>query len=217
MGCLRNLAYQIGCLVIGAALAIGLFVFRDQVAAVYHRVKGTPPRAETGYVSATPASRLEATRTLERLADRGGPAYVDLEADEIASLIEEAIGRAGGRGLDSIQVGLMENEIRLRGSLDMSRVPRDLLGPLAGMVDQREPVIIGGPLARDSTGRLYLEVTTLRVDDFPFPRGMIARLLREARMPGTEGTRVSLPAMRGISDVRVSPEYVRIYRAAPVR
>ena len=217
MGCLRNLAYQIGCLVIGAALAIGLFVFRDQVGALYHKFRGTPPRAETAFVPAGPESRREASRELERLAERGGPPYVDLSADEVASLIEEAIGRAGGRGLDSIMVGLMENEIRLRGSLDMSRVPRDLLGPLAGMVDQREPVVIGGPLGRDSTSQLFLDVTTLRVDDFPFPRSMIARLLREARLPGIVGTRVALPAMRGVADVRVTPEYVRLYRDLPPR
>lgn len=215
MGCLKSIFYQIGCLLIAIALAIGAFIYREQVIAVYHKLRGTPARAEVRYVAAGPDSRLQATRLLERLSERGGPAYVDLEAHHVAALVEEGVGRAGGQGVDSVQVGLMDNEIRVKGSLDMSRVPRDLLGPLRGLVGQREPVVIGGGVVNDSTGRLLIDVTTFTVSDFPFPRATIAALLRESRVPGVQGSRIALPRFSGIGDVRVNPDGLRIYRSTP--
>lgn len=215
MGCLKSIAYQIGCLLVMIALAIGAFIYREQVVALYHKLRGTPARAETVYVMPGPDSKREADQRIAQLTRRGGPAYVDLEADHVAALLQDAIGRTGSRGLDSIQVGLMDDEIRVKGSLDLTRVPRDLLGPLRNMVGEREPVIIGGGVASDTAGRMMIDVTTLRVADFPFPRATIARLLREARIPGLEGSRVVLPAIDGIGDVRVSPDGLRIYRSAP--
>jgi len=215
IGCLRSIAYQIGCAVVGLLLVVLAFIYREQVVAVYHKLRGNPPRSEAVYAMPTDEALREARRLLDRLEERNGPAFVDLSAAHVAALIEDAV-RGAGRSLDSVAVGLLEGEIRVRGSLDMTRLPRDLLPrPLRGMVGSREPVIIGGPMGADSAGRLYLEIVKLDIANLPLPRALIARVMREARVPGLEGTRVPLPAMRGVGDVRVMPDYVRAYRRAP--
>lgn len=212
MGCLKSIAYQIGCMITAIVVVVLAFIFREQLVGLYHKLRGTPPRAEAQYIMASPEALREARRRLDRLQERGGPAYVDLEAAHVASLIQDAVG-TGGRTLDSVAVGLLDGEIRVRGSLDMSSIPREILpGPLRGIIGQREPVIIGGPMGTDTTGRLHLEVTKLDVANLPMPRALIARLMREARFPGLDGTRVPLPAMRGVGDVRVTRDHVRVYR-----
>lgn len=211
MGCLKSIAYQIGCLVVGLALLVLGFIYREQVVAIYHKLRGTQPHSDIVYAGPGPNSRQEARRLLDRLDQRGGPAWVDLEAHHVAALVEEALGG----GLDSIQVGLAENDVRVRGSLDLRSVPRDILGPLRGVVGDREPVVIGGGFDADSAGRLRVNVTTLSIANFPFPRATIPRLLREARVRGLEGARLELPGIRDVGDVRVTPSHVRLYRSSP--
>jgi len=213
MGCLRTLFFQIGCLVLLVALAFFGWVYREQTMDLVRRLRGLPPKADAVYVMPA-ASPAEAEGALARLARRGGPAYVDLSAAEVGALIDAALARSGRRVVDSVQVGLLEHELRIRGSLDLSGIPRNALGPLSGALDPREPIVIGGPLAVDSTGRLIMEVTTLRVKDFPFPRSTIPVLVRQLRIPGALGNAVPVPGMAGVGDVRVTPERVRFYRSA---
>ncbi len=213
MGCLRTLAFQVGCLVLLVALAFFGWVYREQTMDLVRRLRGLPPKADAVYVLPAPDA-APAQATLEGLRRRGGPAYVDLTAAEVAALIDAALARGGRRVVDSVQVGLLEGELRLRGSLDLSGIPRSALGPLSGALDPREPIVLGGPLAVDSTGRLILQVTTLKVKDFPFPRSTIGSLVRQLRVPGAVGNAVPVPGMTGVGDVRVSPERVRFYRSA---
>jgi len=217
MGCLRAMFARVGCLVVLVLLAVLGWIYREQVADVYRRLRGLPPPAEAAYV-APAASPAQAEAALDRLARRGGPAYVDLSAADVGALVVAALARAGGGGerrvVDSVTVGLLEGEVRVRGSLDMSGVPRNLLGPLQGAIGPREPVVIGGPLAVDSSGALVLRVTTLRVKDFPFPRSTIPALVRQLRFPGARENLVPVPGLTGVGDVRVSAASVRFYRSA---
>jgi len=214
MGCLRSLITQIGCLVVLVALVVLGWVYREQTMDVVRRLRGQPPRAEVAWVQPA-AAPAPAQAKLTRLAQRGGPAYEDLSAAEVGALLDAALARTGRRVVDSVRVGLLQDEIRIGGSLDLSGVPRSALGPFQGALGQREPVVIGGPLAVDSAGRLVMEVTTLKVKDFPFPRSTIPALVRQLRLPGAQGSAIPVPGITGVGDVRVTPEHVRFYRAAP--
>ncbi len=213
-GCVRGVA-RIGCLVVLVALAAGAYIYREQVVAVYRGVRGLPPPAKGEYVAASPDGARRAEAALERLTRRGGPAFVDLGAADLAALVEAALARTPPRVFDSVRVGLLENEIRVRGSLDVSGVPRNVLGPLSGAIGPREPVEIGGPLRADSAGRLLWRVTALSVRDFPFPRSTIPSLMRQLRVPGVENGEMPLPGLARVGDVRVTPGSVRLYRATP--
>jgi hypothetical protein len=116
--------------------------------------------------------------------------------------------------VDSVRVALLQDELRIGGSLDLSGIPRNALGPFQGALGTREPLVIGGPLAVDSAGRLVMEVTTLKVKEFPFPRSTIPALVRQLRIPGADGSAVPVPGITGVGDVRVTPDHVRFYKAS---
>ena len=211
MGCLRGLFVRIGCLVVLLALLALGWIYREEVKDLYRRLRGLPARARVTYVSAdtSPAAAETALRRVER---RGGPAYVELTAAQVGALIAGVLQRTGTSAVDSVQVALLEGEVLLRGSLDMSQVPPNLLGPLAGALGPRESIALGGPLSVDPIGRLMWSVTSISVRSFPFPRSTIPALIRQLRIPGAEGNAVPVPGLTNLRDVHVTPEVVRLYR-----
>lgn len=213
MGCLKQIVVQIGCLVVLAVLVVCLFVYRDQVAALYRRVRHLPPHETTRFVPPVQRDAGTAKDALDRLSRPGGPAYVDLSAGQVAALIRERLGSAEPRrSVDSIQVAFVNDEARVRGIVDLSQVPRSALGPLAGALDRRQPVTLGGAFAADSAGRLLWTVNSLTVGDFPFPKSTIGALLRSLRVRDVEGRTVRLPLDHRIGDASVRQGSLRLYR-----
>jgi hypothetical protein len=211
MGCLKAMFVRAGCAVMLVVALIAAFIYREQILEYSRQWRGSTGEV---YVAPAPDGASKARAAFDRLERRGGPAYQDLTAADLASLVEAALARTGRRVLDSVRVALLEGEIRVAGSLDLSGVPRHLLGPLSGAMHEREPAAIGGPLSVDSSGHLVLTVTYLKLRDFPFPRGTIPRILGAAHVPGAQGARVPLPGPATVGDVRVTSSYVRVYRSA---
>jgi hypothetical protein len=215
MGCLRGLLVRIGCLATLVALLVG-WIYRHEIVDFVHSWRPVPAEV---YVAPDSGGAARARDAFDRLGRGGGPAYVDLSAAQVAALVEEAVAAGGGRKrvFDSVRVALLEGEVRVRGVLDLSGVPRNLLGPLSSAIGDRERATIGGPLSVDSNGHLVLTVSYLKLRDFPFPRSTIPRLLEASRIPGVRGARVRLPTAAGgeLGDVRVTPAHVRFYRRTP--
>ncbi len=215
VGCLRQLFVQIGCLVVLLALVVLGFLFRDQLGAVYRRLRHQPPPAEAAqYVAPAPAAGLAAAHaTLARLNQRGGPAWVDLSAAQVGALIEERLTSAGQRGaVDSLAVAFTGEEARVRGVVDLSGVPRSVLGPFVGSLDRRQPVTLGGIFSADSAGKVWWTVTRLVVGDFPFPRGTIGAVLRQLHVPELNGSALPLGLHEPVGDAAVRQGALRLYR-----
>jgi hypothetical protein len=215
VGCLRALFVRVGCLVLLVATLVFGFIYREQVIALYRKLRGLPVEPEVTYVLPAAGSAEGARRTLEPLAQQGGPAYVDLSAADLAALLEAELGRAPLRGLDSIAVGVGGSLVHLRAVVDLGRVPERVLGPLAPHIRGWQPVAAAGTLAADSAGGLWWTITRLSVSGFPFPRSTIPALLRELDVPGLEEASVPVPVPAGVGDVRVTSVGVRAYRASP--
>jgi hypothetical protein len=211
VGCLKLIS-RLGCLVLFVAAVVVAWFYRGELLDAWHHWRRGGASAE--WVAPAPGGAQRSRHSLEELASRGGPAYVDLDAAEIAALIEEQLARAPRRAFDSVQVALGEDEVRVRGSVDLSSVPRNVLGPFRGAMHGRERVTVGGTLLADSVGHLQWQVGSLQVGSFPFPRSTIGRVLRAFNVTGAENARVPLPLERFIGDVRVSPGTVRLYRAS---
>jgi len=210
MGCLRRL----GCLVILlAALAAG-YLYRERLAAAWRRVRGVPAPAPAVFVPPAPGAAPQARASLQRLVGRGGPAYVDLSAAELAALIEQQVAGQGARVLDSVSVALGDQRVEVRGSLDVSAVPHRLLGPLAEGLGRREPVVAGGTLVAQPDGRVAWNIDALKIRDFPFPRAVIPAILHVMNLTDGSASAVPIPLPPGVGDVRVSPKGIRLYRAA---
>ncbi len=217
MGCLRKLFTGLGCLVFVVAAVALAVVYRDRLAALYYRVRGRPQPPPPVWVAAPPGAAARAESTLAPLARRGGPAYVDLTAGELAGLIAAAVARepGGPQLFDSVAVVLGEGRVEVRGSLNVAALPRRLLGPLAPGLGGRERMVAGGTLAVAPGGTLRWTIDALKIGELPFPHAALPAILHAMHLPGLEGTALPIPLPRGAGDVRVHPPWVRLYRAAP--
>jgi hypothetical protein len=163
------------------------------------------------WVAPAPGGARHAEEELARLGRRGGPAYVDLTAADLAGLLDRELVRASRGVFDSVRVALDSDVVLVRGLLDLSQLPRGVLGPFAGSFGGREPLEAGGALSAGGGGVRW-QPTRLRVRDFPFPRRTIPPLLRALHLAvGADGA-LTLPGLGGVGDVRVSRERVRLYR-----
>jgi hypothetical protein len=215
VSCVKSAFAGIGCVVVLAAAAVAGFVYRDHIAGLFRRVRGVPEPPPAVYVAPTPGAAAKAETALERLTRRDGVAWVDITAAELAALIERQLGGSAGRVLDSVAVALGDQHVQVRGSLDVSVLPRRLLGPLAQGLGRREPVLAGGTLSAQPDGRVVWTIDELRIHDFPFPRSVIPAILHAMSLTDGKGAAVPIPLPAGVGDVRVSPAGIRVYRAAP--
>ena len=212
MGCLKNILAGIGCLVVLLVAAAAGFLYRDPLAHLYRRVRGIPEQPPMVYVLPSAGGASRAEEALRQLSRRGGPAYVDITAGELAALIDRELARVPTRVFDSLAVALADQRVLVKGSLDVSELPKRLLGPLSEGLGRHEPVVAGGLLAAGPDGRVRWTVDQLRVRDFPFPKSVIPAVIRTFHVADTRDAGVPIPLPVGIGDVRVSASGVRLYR-----
>ena len=213
MGCVKRLLAGIGCLVVLAAAALAGWVFRDRIAALYRRVRGLPEPAPVVYAMPASGGAARAAARLGELARPGGPAYVDLSAGDLATLIDQQLARVPRHAFDSVEVALGDQRIRVRGTLDVSVLPRSLLGPLVQGLGRHEPVVAGGALSVPAGGHAMWTIDELAIRDFPFPKSVIPAIVGALHVPDARGAAVPIPLPALVGDVRVSPTRVRVYRA----
>lgn len=236
-GCFKSLLASVGCLTL---LVIGGLVgwhYRAQVAGLYRSLRGeravapadtvlvdtalvvpVAPRAADSATSRAVASRagrasaaaLRSARDKESaMARRDGPPYVVLTAEEMASLIRDGLDPVARTALDSVEVTLMADRFSLRGQL-RTRLLEDMLGPLGGMLAEREPLMIAGPARVPRIGVVAWEPDSLLVRAFPFPRTAIPVMINRLT-GGNDGTlQIGVPPTVG--DLRIRPDGVTFYR-----
>lgn len=214
MGCLKNVLAGVGCLVVLLVAVVGGYIYRDRLAHLYRKVRGIAEPAPAVYVQPGPGGATRAEAALRDLARRGGPAYVDLTADELAALIDRELARVPRRVFDSVAVALGVQRVLVKGSLDVSGLPQRLLGPLAQGLGRHEPVVAGGRLAAGPDGRLRWTVDQLTIRDFPFPQSVIPAIIRALSVPDARDASVPIPLAVWVGDVRVSATGVRLYRVS---
>ena len=214
MGCFRKALAGIGCLVVVAAIVAG-YLLRDRLGREWRRLRGAPEPPPTVYVGPAPGAATQAESSLARLARpvRGGSAYVDLTASELAALIARALAGGPRRVLDSVGVALGDQRVEVRGSLDVSVLPRRVLGPLSQGLGPREPVVAGGTLEAQPDGRVLWTIDQLSIRDFAFPRQVIPAILSAMNVTDARGAAVPIPLSARVGDVRVSRSHIRLYRA----
>jgi hypothetical protein len=92
-----------------------------------------------------------------------------------------------------------------------------VLGPLAAMLGDQEPVEFGGTLELVRPGLAQYRVRVLRLRELNIPQRMIPRLLqriaRGARPPGLAEDGLPLEVPPFIADVRIGQERVTLYKS----
>ncbi len=213
MGCLKNVLAGIGCLVVLLAAAVAGYLYRDRLAHLYRHLRGLPEAPALVWVRPDSGGASRAEAALRALANRGGPAYVDIPPGELAALIDRELARVPRRVFDSVAVALADGQVLVRGKLDVSQLPKRLLGPLSEGLGRYEPVVAGGRLAAGPDGRVRWTIEELKIRDFPFPRTTIPAIIRSFDVSDVHDAAVPIPLPVAVGDVRVSESGVRLSRA----
>lgn len=180
---------------------------RDERAAVPTWERLSPERAQT------------ARTALRRLQEPRGPVFASLSSGEAASYVFLDGGRAFPGFADSAEAAVIDDRLVVRAVVPLRELKglRDL-GPLAGMLGDRERVEIAGRMRVPAPGKGELTVTEVKVRDFRLPNGIVGRLLNgtgQASTTGGSDATVQVPLPSHIGDIRVGDNRVTLYKNVP--
>ena len=217
-GCLKDILTGVGCLTVLFFVAMLGWHYRAQVGGVYHSIVDRRPQAAvvqdsgdaTGHPSA--AALAAAHKKQREIGRKGGPAYVVLTPDEMASLIAEGLGPAGAAAMDSIRVVLGEGRFAFHASLKMDALGPRVLGPMAMMFRDREPIAVSGPAHVAAVGAVAWQPDSFVVRSFPFPKSTVPMMVD--RLTGRPDGVVPIPVPATVGDMRIRESGVTFYRKA---
>ena len=215
MGCIARL----GCLVMLAFLAVGAWFTRDRWMS---KVTGSGPVAATTstWQPLSPAAGARGKRTIESLQSSTGPVFANLSAAEIASYVFQTVGRTLPASADSVEAAVIGDALYVRAIVPM----RDLagsgaLGPLGGLLNDREKITIGGGFRVVRPGLSEFQVREIKLRDFKVPHGAIPRLLQQIgrgnRPEGIAADALPVPTPATLADVRIANGKVTLYKTTP--
>lgn len=217
MGCLTAPFKVVGCLGLLAALVVG-WLYRDRVVREGRRLleRVETPGGDRGPAVAAgrPGTRALASARAKIDSLNGWRAdSVILSPSEVASLMGSGLDPRFRGELDSLQVELLADEVRVRARLRTARLPQELVGPLAGALRPNEPVAVTGPLRVTGPGAGEWAVRSFQIRGIPVPASAVPRLVARALdQPGRETVPWTVPA--GIRAIRVHPGGATLYGAA---
>jgi hypothetical protein len=138
---------------------------------------------------------------------------VVLTSAEVASLFGSELDPEFRKELDSLQVELLDGEVKARARLRTDKLPRDVVGPFAAVLGPNEPVEAVGPLRVTGPGKGEWAVRSFRIRDFPVPSAAVPEIVSRALgTPGRKTVPWKVPA--GVRDVRVYPGGATLYGAS---
>ncbi|MBM4187278.1 MAG: hypothetical protein FJ206_08210 [Gemmatimonadetes bacterium] len=175
------------------------WINRDQIRRAVHRMTAEP--APTADAASSPDELRERARArLDSLA-QGRVDSVTVTEKEAEALVAAEIDRRSPGIADSIEVRLYDGEVSVRGRVDTKRLPRSL-GPVGGLLAERERVEIRGPLDLVRVGRGEWQITQIAIRGLGLPSGVWGPVL-DALVPGAT-PRIAFPVDSWITGIRVT-------------
>jgi hypothetical protein len=212
MGCLSMPFKLLGFAAVLVALAIG-WLYRDRLGTEFRRLIGSPSSSEAPSGAGRPGLRaLTSARSKIDSLNGWSADSVVLTPAEVASLIGAGLDPSLRRQLDSLQVELQDGAVAVNAKLATSRLPRELTGPLAVALREREPVQAAGPIEVTGPGRAEWEVRSFRIREFPIPRDAVPKLVAKAFGDTTRKT-IPVRIPEGIRKIRVRPTGATLFGA----
>ena len=212
MGCIARL----GCLVVLACLAVGAWFTRDRWMS---KVTGTTPvaAAVSAWQPLSPAAGARGKRTIESLQSSSGPVFANLTAAEIASYVFQTVGRTLPTSADSVEAAVIGDALYVRAIVPMKDLAGSgALGPLGGLLNDREKITIGGGFRVVRPGLSEFQVREIKLRDFKVPSGAIPRLLQQIgrgnRPQGIAADALPVPTPATLADVRIANGKVTLYK-----
>ena len=214
-GCFKG-ALRLGCFVAIAAVLVLLWWLREPIlrtgARWFGRSEALPPVADTSVGAPTPSAVASAQAKIKTLVTKDS---VVLTANEVASLIGGGIDWTVRKTFDSLRVELLDGTVDVHARLDTRALPPSALGPLAGIVQPREPLRLGGRLEIDRPGVARYTVSEIAVRGVQFPAPAVGSIVHQ--LTGAPDGAIPLKVDRAIAGVAVHPTGVVLYRRARSR
>jgi hypothetical protein len=213
MGCIARL----GCLFLLVCLAIGAWLTRDRW---LHELPGSSPAAVSTaplWQPLTPAAGARGKRAIDELSDASGPVFKNLSASEVASYVFQTVARAIPASADSAEAAVIGDALYVRAVVPVRDIAGSgVLGPLAGLLNDRERLQLGGSFHVIRPGLSEFEVREIKLRDFKVPSGAIPRLLRQishgTRPEGVAPNALPVTTPRSLADVRIANGRVTLYK-----
>ncbi len=217
MGCLR----RAGCVVVVLAIVAGLWLTQNKWMRVVKRSDSAPEvSADRVWQPLSPQAAARGKQALDGLASPRGPVYVNLSANEIASYVVQAAGGAFPASADSVEAAVIGDVLYVRAIVPTKDIARSgALGPLAGLLNAREKVSLGGSFRVVRPGLSEFKLRDVKLRDFSVPRGAIPRLVQQItkgkQTPGIANDALAVPTPASLADVRIANGRVTLYKATP--
>jgi hypothetical protein len=218
MGCFR----RIGCLALIVLIAAAAWVFRaDWLPLVQggDRGRGAADSATTVvWEPATPEGAARARAAVRQLGSRTGPVYANLSPGDLTAYIFEELSKQLPPSAQQIESAIIDRHLWVRANIKLTDFGgADALGPLAGILGDREPVRFGGTIEIVQPGLAEYQVDALRFRELSVPSAVIPKLLRKsehgARPAGLSDNALPLVVPRYIADVRIRNGKITLYKA----
>src|SRR5215210_529155 len=214
MGCIARL----GCLVMLALLAIGGWLTRDRW---LHKITGGAPATTTAaspWQPLSPDAGSRGKRKLDELANPSGPVFTNLSASEVASYVFQTVARTIPASADSAEAAVIGDALYVRAVIPVREIAGSgVLGPLAGLLNDRERLQLGGSFRVVRPGLSEFQVREIKLRDFKVPSGAIPRLVQQltrgARPEGVAANALAVTTPPSLADVRIANGRVTLYRA----
>ncbi len=214
-GCLG----RIGCLALLVVIGAAAWFWRAEW---YPRVTGeqvVAADASSEWMLVTEASSARGRASVERMAGPRAPEAIALGPAEAAGYVLAGVLRDLPQSAQEVQAAVIGDRLYVRANVALGDLGGDLLGPLAGMVGDRESLLLGGTMCAVSPGVGQFRVAEVKVRDFALPSRVIPGLLRQLRgsRPVPEGVAadgVPLELPPGVGDVLVGRGKVTLYQEA---
>ena len=216
MGCLR----RVGCLIVLVAIVIGLWITQDKW---MHYVRPGAPRTATVervWQPLSPDAAARGKRAIDGLATARGPVYANLTANEIASYVVQAAGGAFPSSADSVEAAVIGDVLYVRAIVPTRDIARSgVLGPLAGLLNERERISLGGSFHVIRPGLSEFQLRDVKLRDFSVPRRAIPRLVQQItkgkKTAGVAEDALPVPTPASLADVRIANGRVTLYKTTP--
>lgn len=168
----------------------------------------------------TPAAAARGRKAIDALSARSGPVFANLTGAEVASYIFVRAGAALPTATDSAEAAVIGDALYVRAVVPMKDVAASgALGPFGGLVNDREPLTLGGSFHVIRPGLSEFQVREVKLRDFKVPTRVIPNLIRQLdRDPRPEGVSpngIPVKTPPSLADVRIANHRVTVYKTLP--
>lgn len=210
---------RIGCAILLLVIGAAAWHFRDHWLPKARSLVAArlPDASAAGWSPLTRAGAQRTAERVQRLNRPTGPAFVNIAAADFASYI---LGAALTRlaEVDSAPEALVDDGLLyLRTRIRLADLGgRESLGPLSPMLDDPEPLVMGGRLETVRAGLAQYRLTEVAVRDFKVPELAVTRLVARwgpaTRPAGVARDALPIELPSFIADVRLVNGGVTLYK-----